>query len=366
MTGRDLALRLEQCDDRFPQAVLGGDYAYVSPGLEAQYTEEAILGTEYEVIPDLTVGFNYIHRSMPNVIEDVSTDGGNNYLITNPGRNFDDQADELHAQAMTLMSSSDPKDQALGDLYELRAQQMYYVKNFEKPSRNYDAIQLIARQRFGKTSGLQASYTYSRSKGNYPGLFSTETGQLDPNITSLYDLPDLMANRYGPMGLDRPHNLKVDAFKIFDFKKAGYILTGGAWRTQSGIPHNALGAHITYGSDEAYLLPRGSVPRSPVTTQFDVKLAYGYRISKNTELQGFLNIFNLFDSQDELDADERYTTDPASPILGGHMDDLQHIKKLDAATGQELNETVTVNKNFGNLNARNTPRTFQLGFRIVF
>ena len=93
------------------------------------------------------------------------------------------------------------------------------------------------------------------SKGNYPGLFSTETGQLDPNITSLYDLPDLMANRYGPLGLDRPHNLKVDGFYLFDLKKAGELTTGASFRAQSGIPHNALGA-----SPHAGLRPGRVVP----------------------------------------------------------------------------------------------------------
>ena len=48
------------------------------------------------------------HRTLPsNVIEDVSTDGGNNYLITNPGKNFDAEADALHEQAQTLMASSE-------------------------------------------------------------------------------------------------------------------------------------------------------------------------------------------------------------------------------------------------------------------
>ena len=46
-------------------------------------------------MPDLKVGANYMHRTLPIVIEDVSTDGGNNYLITNPGQNFDAEAAAL-------------------------------------------------------------------------------------------------------------------------------------------------------------------------------------------------------------------------------------------------------------------------------
>jgi hypothetical protein len=366
MTGAQMADRLNLCQDRVEQATLGGGYEYVSPGLQGQRTDEFIFGTEYEVMPDLTVGASYMHRTMPSVIEDISTDGGNTYLITNPGHNFDDEADKLMAQAEQLMASSDPKDQAMGELYAHRAEQLYFVKNYEKPVRNYDALTLTARNRPTKNSLLQASYTYSVSKGNYPGLFSTETLQEDPNLTSLYDLPELMANRYGFMGLDRPHNLKVDGFYAFDFKKSGALIVGASWRTQSGIPHNALAAHPAYGPSESYLLPRGSGERSPVTSTADTHLSYRYSFSKNTSLEAFIDIFNLFNQQDEVDQDETYTFDAAIPVAGGTPEDLMHVKSIDASTTLETNTTVTPNKNYGNTNVRTSPRQVRLGFRLTF
>jgi hypothetical protein len=338
----------------------------VSPGLQGQRTDEIILGAEFEVMPDLTVGASYMHRTMPMVIEDISTDGGNTYLITNPGHNFDDEAADLMAQANELMMSSDPKEVALGELYAHRAEQLLYVKNFEKPVRDYDALTITAKQRPSRNSLLQASYTYSRSKGNYPGLFSTETLQQDPNLTSLYDLPELMANRYGFMGHDRPHNFKVDGFYAFDFKKMGALITGASWRTQSGIPHNALGGHPAYGASESYLLPRGSVPRSPVQSTADVHLSYKYSFSKTTALEGFVDIFNLFNNQGEEDVDETYTLDNAIPIAGGTPEDLKHIKVIDPLTLQETDTTVTKNKNFRNINNRVAPRQVRLGFRLTF
>jgi outer membrane receptor protein involved in Fe transport len=366
LTGAQMAERLNLCQDRFQQLNFGGGYEYVSAGLRGQYTDEIVVGAEYEIMADLTVGANYIHRTLPSVIEDISTDGGATYLITNPGQNFDDQAAKLMAEATRLQMSSDAKERALGDLYAHRAVQLLAVKTFEKPVRNYDALQLTAKQRPTRNSLLQASYTYSMSRGNYPGLYSTETGQLDPNLTSLYDLPELMANRYGKMGHDRPHNLKIDGFYAFDFKKAGQFVTGASWRSLSGIPHNALGAHIAYGGSEALLVPRGTVPRSPVTHQMDLRLGYRYPVNKNTSIEAFLNVFNLFNWQDELDADETYTFDAATPIAGGTMEDLAHIKALNLATGQETDTTVTKNRNFGNTNVRSAPRNVQLGFRLTF
>jgi hypothetical protein len=362
----NLANTLYQCGDTAQQALLGGGTEFVSPGLKGQYTQEIVLGAEYEVLADLTAGLNFIHRSLPVVIEDISTDGGNQYLITNPGENLDDEADDLAAEAQRLIMSGDPEQMALGDLYLSRSEQMRYVKNFDKPTRDYDAVQITAKQRPTRQSLLQASYTYSRSQGNYPGLFSTETGQLDPNLTSLYDLPDLMANRFGPLGLDRPHNLKIDGFYQFDFKKAGQLTTGASFRALSGIAHNALAAHPTYGTGESYVLPRGAIERSPVTTQTDIHVAYGYQINKTTKLEGFVDVFNLFNSQDETDRDENYTFDNAVPIVGGDSTDLKHLKTQDPGTGTETQTTALPNKNFGRLNARQAPTSVRLGFRLIF
>jgi hypothetical protein len=374
MSAAQLAATLDQCQDRGAQALLGGGFEYVSPGLKGQRTDEIIFGAEYEMASDFKVGANFIHRSLPVVIEDISVDGGNNYLITNPGFNFDEEADRLTSEAARLMASSNPKDQALGAVYQNRADSLYNVKRLVKPVRSYDALQVMATQRPTKESLLIASYTFSKSRGNYPGLFSTETGQNDPNLTSLYDLPDLMANRYGPMGLDRPHNFKVDGFYVFDMKKMGYFVTGGSFRMQSGISHNVLGAHAVYGSGEAYLQPRGAAERSPVSTQLDVRLAYGKNVSKTTKIEGFVNVFNLFNSQEQLNQDENYTFEFVNPVIGGDAEDLRHLKTLGGANGEETNVTPIKNKNFGNTGGntglispvQQSPRSVQLGFRVTF
>ena len=350
---------LRQCSDKADPILLGGGSGFVAPSLKGQYTDELVLGTEYEIMADVKVGLNYVHRNMPRVIEDMYWSPTGEYTIVNPGEDFHADAEELRAKAA---AETDP---TLKQLYTDHADQLDYAKRFAKPIRNYDAIQLTATQRPTKSSLILASYTFSQSRGNYPGLFSTETLQDDPNITSLYDLPELMANRYGPMGLDRPHNVKFDGFYMFDFKKAGGLTTGVSLRAQSGIPHNALAAHPFYGIDESYVLPRGALERSPVTTNVDIHLAYGYRINKTTELSAFVRVFNLFNTQHELDRDETYTFDNALPIVNGTPDDLKHLKAVDE-NGNETNTTPSPNKNFGHLNSLTAPRSMQLGFRLTF
>jgi outer membrane receptor protein involved in Fe transport len=359
----DIATKLAACNDKKLLKALGGGTEFVSPGLKGQYTQELVLGGEFEIIPSFKMGVNYIHRTLPQVIEDVSTDGGINYLITNPGANLDAEAAKIQAQADKLMM--DPNTKKLGELFAGRAKQMLYVKKFDLPVRTYDGVQITATQRPTKASLIIASYTYSRSKGNYGGLFSTETNQLDPNLTSLYDLPALMSNRYGALGLDRPHALKVDAFYKFDLKKLGLLTIGGSTRLQSGIPHNTLASHPTYGPGESFLLPRGVAYRSPTTGDIDLKVSYGYQLTKTIALEGFLDGNNLLNSQAELDVDENYTNDSSNPIVGGDSKDLLHAKVLDGNAIQTGN-TAVLNKNFNKLNSRQSARQFQLGFRLTF
>jgi hypothetical protein len=317
-------------------------------------------------MPDFKMGINYVTRSLGQVIEDISTDGGNNYIIANPGESFDDQAAKLDQQAEAMLADSDPMNDELAEVYKFRAEMLGRVDDFDKPIRRYNSIVVTANQRFSKNAMLQASYTYSRSKGNYPGLFSTETQQDDPNLTSMYDLPDLMANRYGSMALDRPHLLKVDGFYSFDFKAAGQLILGGSVRGESGVPHNALAAHWAYGTDETFLLSRGSANRSPFTTTVDVKATYGRKIGKTNTVEAFVDIFNLFNTQDEIDADERYTGDAANPIINGDQADLRHSKTIDPLNGVEVNASPAVNKNFSNMNARQAPLSVRFGLRYTF
>ncbi|MDX2089030.1 MAG: TonB-dependent receptor [Kofleriaceae bacterium] len=375
MSGQDLLATLGQCQDVVQQAVLGGGAgSYITPGLKGQRTNELVIGSEYQIYKDFKVGANYVHRTMPVVIEDISFDGANTYLITNPGSNFDAEAEKLQPEADRLLASDDPQEQALGQIIQGRIDSMKQIKYADKPVRNYDALQLTATQRPTKRSLLIASYTFSRSKGNYPGLFSTETGQPDPNITSMYDLPQLMANRYGALGLDRPHLVKVDGFYQFDLKKLGAVVVGASLRAQSGIPHQVLAAHPVYGDGESYLLPRGAGPRSETLKQADLRLTYQRRLNKTTQVEAFVNIFNVFNSQVQLNQDENYTFDSANPIVGGDARDLEHVKTVDAGTGTELNQTPTQNRNFGKTGSNSgyittvqqAPRALQLGFRVTF
>src|SRR4029079_17640048 len=105
------------------------------------------------------------------------------------------------------------------------------------------------------------SSTASSLRGNYAGLFRPETGQLDPNINSDFDLKSLLANRDGPLPGDRTHQIKLYAAKDFLVGGNMDILVGLTFRTASGTPLSYLGSHPLYGPGEVYILPRGAAGR---------------------------------------------------------------------------------------------------------
>ncbi|MBA2541046.1 MAG: TonB-dependent receptor, partial [Deltaproteobacteria bacterium] len=65
--------------------LIGASGVLIAPGIKSQYMDEIIGGFEYEILDDLKVGVSYQHRALGRVIEDVSTDGANTYIIANPG-----------------------------------------------------------------------------------------------------------------------------------------------------------------------------------------------------------------------------------------------------------------------------------------
>jgi len=197
-------------------------------------------------------------------------------------------------------------------------------------------------------------------EGNYPGLFQPDTTQLDPNLTSQYDLFELLGNRYGRLPADRPHSVKLDGYYTFDLEKAGRVTTGLRLRAQSGRPVETLGAHAFYGRLESYILPRGTAGRTEFETQADLHVAYARKIG-STDLEVYVELFNLLNNQYETAVDNEYTIQTVHPIIGGSDEDLQYAKQA-LSTGAAL----TKNLNWRNTTVRNNPLTGRVGLTISF
>ena len=353
--------------------LIGANGELIAPGIQAEYLDEYIAGAEYEVLDDLKIGIAFQHRSFGRVIEDVSTDGANTYIIANPGEwsSSDEKA------FVDRINRTDDPNEKMRLQHELTLFQG--IRTFDTARRDYNALQFTLTRRFSKSLYVQGSYTYSRTEGNYPGLFSATNGQVDPNISSQFDLVELLSNHIGPLPQDRPHYIKLDGYYMFDFGKKGTLTTGIRLRALSGVPENALGAHYLYGPDESFLLPRGELGRSDFEHGLDARIIYGRNLKKGMKLELIADFYNLYNRQGTADVDNTYapavklsspnaasgTPQNANPVSGGTYDDLIWVKTIDS-TGAEQNVPIGRNPNFHNTTVRYDPMHVQLGVRLTF
>jgi hypothetical protein len=215
-------------------------------------------------------------------------------------------------------------------------------------------------------------------RGNWAGLFRPESGQLDPNINSDFDLVSLLPNRTGPLPGDKTHQFKLYAAKDFTLRRWLNAIVGASFRARSGEPTSHLGAHVLYGSDEAFILPRGSGERLPPVFNFDGHVGFGFRLSKESELTVSFDVFNLFNFQGVTAVDDSFTFAPVNPIVNGTAADLptqdpntkkwtcgETCKLTDAETGGAF-DGENVNPNFGNPTNYQDPRQFRFSAKVTF
>ncbi len=350
--------------------ILYGSGTLVAPGIKSQFMDEVIFGVEYEVMEDLKLGVAYQNRRMGRVIEDVSVDGAQTYIIANPGEWSAEEEEKLQDQIDSASDACEGGDMdACADEGRLNGEltQFRGIRIFDKPRRDYNALQFTVTRRFSKALYLQGSYTYSKTEGNYPGLYSPDNGQVDPNISSQFDLIELLANRDGPLPQDRPHYVKVDGYYTFDFKKAGEMTTGIRFRALSGTPVDVLGKHYRYGTGESFILPRGVIRRTDFETGLDIHVDYARQLSHGMKASFYADLFNVFNDQGTFTVDENYTYQSAvNPISGGSYEDLIWAKAVDDRTGAESSTPVVRNANFGNVAGRYSPLSVRFGFKLTF
>jgi hypothetical protein len=217
---------------------------------------------------------------------------------------------------------------------------------------------LTATKRLSHNFLLLASYTYSRTIGNYPGLYQASNGQVNPNISTQYDYRELLANRYGPLPGDRPHNLKIQGSYFLPFGD-NTVVAGLAFNAMSGTPIEVLGASPQIGGYEVFILPRGSGGRTPWVTQLDLHLSYRRKVSRNLSMDIYWDIFNVLNQRGVVSVDQEYTGSIVSPIVNGTVADLANLRTIGG-------QPVTVNPNYGSPNWYQAPLSMRFGARLSF
>ncbi|GEN07131.1 Carboxypeptidase regulatory-like domain-containing protein [Myxococcus fulvus] len=313
----------------------GGDRVPVDPNIRAQSADEIMVGGEYEVLLG-RFGLTYTRRVLNDVIEDMSRDDGNTFFLGNPGKGF----------------STD----------------------FPEAKRHYDAVNLYYQKAFTDGWLAQASYTWSKLRGNYSGLFRADTGQLSPNLTRDFDLVSLTTNRDGPLPGDRTHSFKAFGAREFNLTRTTSLNVGGGYRSRSGTPLNYLGAHPRRSGSETFILPRGSAGRLPWVHNVDTRVSVNQKLGKDYVLSMSLDVFNVFNFQQHTAVDQTLTTTRVYAIeQGGKPADLSaclvannpDCKVISTATNLPIGP-VDINPNFKRPTAYQAPRSVRLGAKLTF
>jgi len=285
----------------FVLAGVGADS--IDPNAKLSYVNEYVAGFEREVMANTTVGARYIHRNIGRVLEDVAQapmaayflglpDINNvEYVLTNPSASTPTLAPQLGA-------------------------------SFVDPVHKYDAVEITLNRRFANNWSAQASYRWSRLRGNFEGFYRDDNGQSDPGITSLYDFPTndpsytaiggpqfgflgdirFLGDPNGILPLDRPHQVKL--YGSYQFPMG--LAVGLGFNASSGKPLTGLAANPLYDSGgEIPTGARGSgiqtvdgfKTRTPFETDVDAQLSYVLKVGGSRQLTLLADVFNLFNQQ---------------------------------------------------------------------
>ena len=201
----------------------------VAPNLQPYRQHEDVLGTAFQLSRTTSLELRYNRRRLDHVIEDSSIFnaalGGETFVILNPGQGinstFENFCNFLYSTGPNPCTSSTGA----------------YPPNQTIPAaRSYDGLEIRLQKAMSNHWFGMFSYTYSRFRGNYTGLTSSDQadsndatlqsggGRDAPNNSRAFDEPNFSYNSSGgsSSGLlptDRPNRLKVDAYYEVKYKR---------------------------------------------------------------------------------------------------------------------------------------------------
>jgi outer membrane receptor protein involved in Fe transport len=265
----------------------------VDRSLSTPYTDEATLGFQREIAPEVSLGVTLIQRDYHNQLQDIDV---NHYTAKDPvtGRYIDLLGDEIVAQALrggALIRTAD----GIPDLY---IQNFFFNRVFRLGNYNeqtYRGIELELVKRLSRKWQMEASYTYSRAEGDAESFLS-ENG----------DDPTLSEFEPGYLDYDQTHVVKVNAITYLP----GDWRLGGTATWASGLPYSFI-QEVEPSDDVGYFQTRRVygynntnrqfVPenrnshRNPAAFNFNARVEKNFVMGK-ASASAFLEIFNLLNS----------------------------------------------------------------------
>lgn len=293
--------------------------AIIDPDAKSTYKNEFLAGVEFDVFGGANLGFRYIRRTMPQILEDIGQLPVALYF-------FDESGDTVVDYFITNVNADTETVTCCG----------VPLTSFEDPEHTYNSFEVTFNKRFTGNWSAIASYRFSQLEGNFEGFFRSDNGQSDPAISSLFDFPTndptytQYADLHGGLGdiryqgctlgcgilpNDRPHQLKVYGNYLWNNFNLGLGLNAGSGRSLTSLAGNPA-----YGNaGEIPMTLRGAGiqtidgfrERTPTEFTVDLHADYGFDFG-GRRLMLLADVFNLFNRQIALDYDNWYETTPGT------------------------------------------------------
>jgi len=289
---------------------------YAAKNLDPMYQDEYILGFQKQLTEHFSLGVRGIHRDLKRAIDDqcdyaaVLGSAAEQGFGGTPGEQFNYCFLFNPGQDAVLVEDFDGD----GDVEEVTIPGNILS---EKAKRKYSAIEIFAQGNWDRFF-LQGSYTYAKAKGNTEGGVRSDNGQADTGTTSDFDYLSAMIGAYGYGPNDRRHSLKL--FGNYDVTDEWSV--GANLLVQSGRPISCIGVYqgldVSYygnihfscdpgtpdavGNNGSTIIPRGTVGRTPWTTNLDLNVAY--KPGWMEGLQFKVDVFNVLNSRKTISVNE--------------------------------------------------------------
>ncbi len=216
----------------------------VTPGLKPYRQHESILGVDYQIAKNLAFEARWDRRRLDHVIEDAalfSPAGEEVFTIVNPGQG--QNAVNTTCNVASILPAGVP-----------------VCPPNVRAARSYDGLELRLTKTHSQHWFGMLSYTYSKLRGNYTGLTSTDIsdgggGRNAPNNSRAFDESYFQFNAYGGssagnLPTDRPNTFKGYAYYELGWKK---------WTTDIGMIQYAYqGSPVSSYVDVGYSVIPGN------------------------------------------------------------------------------------------------------------
>ncbi len=299
----------------------------VVPGLKPFHQHEAVAGIDYQLAKSLALEVRYDRRRLDAAIEDSSIySNGETFVIGNPGLGVE----STYTKFYNFLYQPDPVTNPT--FVRPACSGVTCVPDHLIPAaRSYDGLEVRLTKAPGSSNHLAGmfSYTYSKLRGNYTGLTSSDIsdgqqgGRSSPNNSRAFDEPYFSYNAFGgsSSGLlptDRPNTFKgygyyemswlkkfTTNFGVFQYLYSGSPMTsyldvgansGGAWAVQAWD----RGKWVDASQDPTTGVVSLSAPRTrrtPWYIQTDFNIEQRFKVTESKTLSFSINATNLFNQR---------------------------------------------------------------------